>query len=200
MSETGERPGAISPEFVRVAEARRALLALGLCRGRSVLDIGAGRGMLRMLADAAGIPIDYIGVDPTSNDKPGQGIVRMGAIEYLDNCPPNTVDTVIALEVIEHLDPSLQDLFINELLRVARRRVIISTPHPDGPKWYPLTEHFLGTDTNPFHTRLVSEWQVRRYMPGASAILTLHGRLEGNDEVVWGDHGPDAYYFMVLDK
>jgi ubiquinone/menaquinone biosynthesis C-methylase UbiE len=62
-----------------------------------------------------------------ANEKIGKHVVRMGFRHGdLDSFEENSVDTITCMEVLEHVDDL--DRAVKELLRVARKRIIITIP------------------------------------------------------------------------
>jgi len=89
-------------------------------RGASVLDVGCGLGYgLDILATSArevrGQDVDPQLSDPRIEIKP------------LEQFRSNDVDVVVAVDVIEHIDDD--GGFVRELVRIARRSVILTTPN-----------------------------------------------------------------------
>ena len=198
--ESGEQPTLDSPLFVKRAVAKRVALAIGFVVGESVLDLGCGAGLLGDLMDGAAMGMEYVGVEREAPNYARIGVKSGDVVEAISSAADGAFDTVVALEIIEHLPPGSQAQFVREMLRVAARRIIISTPHPDCHRWYPNTEHFISQESNPYHTRLLGDWQVQQYAVGSSVAARLLSRIETGDEIVWGDTGPIAGYLMVFDK
>lgn len=196
MSNTGERPNSSAPGFVSQAANRRYALAAGFCRGNTVLDIGCGEGGLRTYIENQGAA--YHGIDQNAPDG-----ISFTCNDLFSRSFP-TADTVVCLETIEHVDPARQVELIEKLWLATQKRLIISTPSPDALRWYPLTEHFFSVG-NPYHTREIHEWTLRRYIaqvcPNRQSEFILRCQLETNDETVWGvDSGPPAYYMLIVDR
>ena len=95
-------------------------LASELCSGQSVLDVGAGLGNgLKLLAlktvIAHGLEVD---------SRLQTDIIFIKDITEIDS---KSYDTVVCIDVIEHIEEDLD--FIEQLVRVARNQIILSTPN-----------------------------------------------------------------------
>lgn len=96
-------------------------LSLRLARsgGRTVIasDLSAGTvGLLHVVADRLGIPLGTLVADAARIPK-----------------ADNSVDVVLLVHLLEHLDADHCRRAIDEALRVASRRVIIAVPYEDEP-------------------------------------------------------------------
>lgn len=90
------------------------------CKKESVLDVGCGTGIgLKILSmeakSAYGIDLD----ERLKNDNI--------LIKPISEVETKSVDTVITIDVIEHVEDYLK--FVDNLLRVARHQIIITTPN-----------------------------------------------------------------------
>ena len=47
--------------------------------------------------------------------------------------PDGAADTVYAVHLLEHLPPDLAPVVLGEMLRLARRRVVVAVPYEDEP-------------------------------------------------------------------
>jgi 2-polyprenyl-3-methyl-5-hydroxy-6-metoxy-1,4-benzoquinol methylase len=90
------------------------------CEGKSVLDVGAGLGdgINRLLAKGAK-SVDGIDVD----DRLKMFGVKNKSLEEIES---KSYDIVTAVEVLEHVREDL--VFMNHLKRIAREKVMITTP------------------------------------------------------------------------
>lgn len=111
---------------------------VGNVQGGSFLDVGCGHGkwgyLLRKYSDPL-LPKRYIaGVDlfePHVTQLLREGVyddVRLGDACHLP-FEDKSFDSVIACEVLEHLPAGKGQVLINELKRVARQCIVVSTPN-----------------------------------------------------------------------
>jgi SAM-dependent methyltransferase len=94
-------------------------LRLARAAGRTVIasDLSAGTvGLLRVVADRLGVPLRTLVADAARIPR-----------------PDGSVDVVLLVHLLEHLDPDHCRRAIDEALRVASRRVIIAVPYEDEP-------------------------------------------------------------------
>ncbi|WP_299052642.1 mycofactocin oligosaccharide methyltransferase MftM [uncultured Nocardioides sp.] len=109
------------------AEGSASVLELGSCFGFFALrlaqeghrvtasDVSPGTvDLLARIAPALGLPVGAVVADAAHVP-----------------APDSSYDTVIALHLLEHLDPDHGDRVVAEALRVARRRVVVAVPLED---------------------------------------------------------------------
>lgn len=101
--------------------------------GDSLLDVGAYYGDFIKFAQQEHKLKSVYGTEvcdqriKLANEMIGNHVVRMGFRRGgLDSFEENSVDTITCMEVLEHVDDL--DRAIGELLRVARKRIIITVP------------------------------------------------------------------------
>jgi SAM-dependent methyltransferase len=101
--------------------------------GDSLLDVGAYSGDFIKFAQQKHNLKSVYGTEvcdqriKLANEKIGNHVVRMGFRQGgLDEFEENSVDTITCMEVLEHVDDL--NRAIGELLRVARKRIIITVP------------------------------------------------------------------------
>lgn len=109
--------------YGRIARDQNLSIA-GAIKGRKVLDVGAGYGLLsRMLAD---LGFDVAAIDPNeecsqlAKDWYGVDVLRQEI--YKVEFPDRHFDAVVLREVVEHLD---FEQALNEIKRVSSRELII---------------------------------------------------------------------------
>ncbi|MBK6922119.1 MAG: class I SAM-dependent methyltransferase [Deltaproteobacteria bacterium] len=137
-------------KFKRTAMLPRVQRVLGILEGlepTSILDVGSGRGVFLwpLLETIRGIAVTAVDHDPIRvrdlQAVAAGGIARLAGVEADAAAlpwPAASFDIVTALEVLEHVDDAVP--VARELLRVARRFVVVSVPSQP--------------DDNPEHVRL----------------------------------------------
>ena len=135
--------------------------------GKSILDIGCGHGVYGRELLKKGY--EYTGIEANKEYAAEAGkyvnAVHMRA-EKLD-FPDQSFDTVILLEVLEHLEDPYTAL--TEIRRVARKNLVVSVPNigpmVDCVEHNLVMHHFMdGTHVN-FFTRGMLERFLRNYFP-----------------------------------
>jgi methionine biosynthesis protein MetW len=119
--------------------------------GKSVIDVGCGNAVfLKLLQhkyNISGIEVNKKRVTYCNNIL-GKDIVIQGNLEYGLPLEDNSYDTVVAMEILEHMDNPSQAL--RELTRISRKRVIFTVPYDEKiqytlcihcVKWTPQTAH-----------------------------------------------------------
>jgi glycerol-3-phosphate cytidylyltransferase-like family protein len=151
-----------------VAEGEHPRILAGLCRGKTVLDVGCGPGhFVRMLREA-GADID--GIDPA-----GQGSLS-GQVEYV---PGRAYAVAVCREVLEHLPVRALGPFIGHLFRLARERVYITTRFTGSPRHsFALATEY---EADPSHITLLPQPLVR-------ALCVLHGGVRDPEWEAALDH------------
>jgi ubiquinone/menaquinone biosynthesis C-methylase UbiE len=119
--------------ILTLKDKMRFLHASKWIAGDSLLDVGAYYGDFIKLAQQKHNLKSVYGTEvcdqriKLANERIGKHVVRMGFRRGdLDSFEENSVDTITCMEVLEHVDDL--DRAIGELLRVARKRIIITVP------------------------------------------------------------------------
>lgn len=131
---TGGAPGGtnagMAPVHDRAVElAVGSVVELGCCFGFlslalaaaghdvTAVDLSAGTvALLASVVPALGLGLDVVAGDAT-------------AVPLARDC----ADTVYAVHLLEHLPPGVDTLVLAEMLRLARRRVVVAVPYEDEP-------------------------------------------------------------------
>lgn len=208
--------GVLSPrDFYRFKWVRRHLY------GNSVLDVGCGRAyflkLIRPDYQIAGIEITKVRVEDC-NQILGQNAVKLGnldgRLDFKDGC----YDTVVCMEVLEHLiDPQKT---LQELVRISRKRVIITVPFNEKiqyivcihcAKYTPISGHLhtfnkenIG-DIIPNNARIMKIElicnKVLNYSSGLRSIFKLPTPISSITDRILNRIIPKAGWMMViLDK
>ena len=119
--------------IITLKDKIRFLHASKWIAGDSLLDVGAYYGDFIKLARKEHKLKSVYGTEvcdrriELANENIGKQVVRMGFRHgNLDSFEENSVDTITCMEVLEHVDDL--DRAVRELLRVARKRIIITVP------------------------------------------------------------------------
>lgn len=161
----------------RFYAAVEELLAPRLGSGAHVLEVGCGAGyssqrLLQWLPKGT----RYVGSDITASllaqataRNPGTSFIQQSA--YGLALPDKSVDAIVMLEVLEHLNEP--DLALSELRRVARHTVIISTPRE--PIWRILNmsrgKYLRDFGNTPGHIQHWSTRGLRRFASSEFSIV-----------------------------
>jgi len=104
--------------------------------GKSVCDVGCARGdFLKLLKpdyQIAGIEVTKQRVEDC-NKIFGQDVVRLCNLEEGIDLEDNCYDTVVSMEVLEHLVDPQETL--QHLIRICRKRIIITVPCDEKIQW-----------------------------------------------------------------
>ena len=116
--------------------------ALSLIRGSTVLDVGSCFGFLPLLIAEGSPRLRVIGadLDPAAAALAGRiareqvSHARFAVADLLAlPAGDEAVDTVLAVHVLEHVPAAATGPALAQLLRVARRRVVVAVPLEDSP-------------------------------------------------------------------
>ncbi|MCH1865849.1 mycofactocin oligosaccharide methyltransferase MftM [Nocardioides sp. CFH 31398] len=104
----------------------------------SVLELGSCFGFFALRLAAEGLAVTASDVSPGTVEllasiAPALGLPLQALVADAAHVgvPDSSYDTVIALHLLEHLDPDHGDRVLAEALRVARRRVVVAVPLED---------------------------------------------------------------------
>jgi SAM-dependent methyltransferase len=130
----GGTPGGTNAGMAPVHE-RAAALAVG-----SVVELGCCFGFLALRLAHDGHPVTAVDLSPgtvalLASVAPALG-ASLHAVAGDAMAVPladRSADTVFAVHLLEHLPPPLASRVVGEMLRVARRRVVVAVPFEDAP-------------------------------------------------------------------
>lgn len=145
-----------APESSLAAFAPVHERALAEIRGRTVLDVGSCFGFLPLRLAQEGLAVvatdhtpgtmGLLGVVARRRGEPVRPVVADArALPAADA----TVDTVTAVHLLEHLPETETVAVLDEMLRVARRRVVVAVPYEDVPE--PVYGHLRTFDHAALH-------------------------------------------------
>lgn len=86
----------------------RSLLAIGRCH--SLSDYGAGKQRLREALGASADGVDYLPYDPA----------------FPEYGPPRPADLVACIDVLEHIEPHMLDVCLDELASITRQLIVLT--------------------------------------------------------------------------
>lgn len=151
---------------------------------RSVLDVGAGHGvLLELLRDEFGVP--GVGIEITATKVEygrSRGLdIRLGDAARLE-FPDGAFDVVIAGEVLEHLPCGTYEAALREVARLARSMVIITVPYDE--RRAHVRCPYCDARVNPdYHFRSFSPASLAGLFPGLK-LQTWQGWGERRDSVL----------------
>lgn len=150
----------------RMAHAMEDIRALD--PGQSFLDVSCGRGEMLDFADSLGYE-DVIGTEIVPELIAGDVRVQLG---YVHDLPfaDERFDVVTMLDVIEHLIPGDDERACSELLRVARRHIILTANNKP-------SRSLLGEELH-INRRPYEEWHelFQRWFSGCKVTWIKRGR------------------------
>ena len=135
LARGGTEPGGTIAEFAPVHER-----AVSLVQGRDVLELGCCFGFLSLRLAREGHRVTALDLVPGTMGLLTQVAARLGvtvagvagdvtAVPLADRC----ADTVLAVHLLEHLPVEAGATALAEMVRLARRRVVVAVPFEDEP-------------------------------------------------------------------
>ncbi|MHA6792472.1 mycofactocin oligosaccharide methyltransferase MftM [Pseudonocardia bannensis] len=131
-------PGGTNAELKPVHERAAALTV-----GPDVIELGCCFGFLSLRLAAAGHRVTAVDLSPgtigllcRTTPRLGVDAGRLDAVVADARSvprPSGSADTVLAVHLLEHLDEQAGVEVLEEMLRLARRRVVVAVPYEDEP-------------------------------------------------------------------
>jgi ubiquinone/menaquinone biosynthesis C-methylase UbiE len=141
--------------------------------GKSVMDYGPGKAdflnIIKSDYEIAGIEMNIERVK-LCNQILGQNAVRLGNIQDGLDYKDNSFDTITCMEVLEHLDDPKKAL--EELVRVSRKRVIITVPFNEKIR-YVLCIHCAKYTPYSGHLHSFNESSISEIIPQTVRITKI---------------------------
>jgi|GEM_PF-400483 SAM-dependent methyltransferase len=137
--------------------------------GKSVLDVGCARGDFLKLIKSE---YQIAGIEATKkraedcNKILDQDVVRVCNVEEGIGFEDNNFDTVVCMEVLEHLINPQETL--EHLIRISRIRTIITVPYDEKIKWI-LCIHCAKYTPVSGHLHSFNEVKLKQYIDGLKA-------------------------------
>jgi len=161
-----------SSDFYRFKRVRQHIY------GNSVLDVGCGRAdflkLIKPNYKIAGIEINRKRVE-YCNKILGKNVVIIGNLEEKINLEDSSYDTIICMEVLEHLVNPKEAL--KELTRISRKRIIITVPFNEKIRWV-LCAH-CGRYTPMYgHLHSFNKENIKNIIPDNARLIKIE--LIGN--------------------
>lgn len=161
----------------RMGQARRQLvldLLAPLERG-SLLDVSTGRGETLQMAESLGFSVMGTEVVPALL---GERVVYAEANDL--PFANGAFDTVTCFDVLEHLPPDDDQGAVEEMVRVARRRALLSVANYSCV-WGGIETHINRRDYAEWH-RLLEAWSRRPVTRLQDAAASAVFRIEVSDD------------------
>ena len=104
-------------------------------RGVNILEVGFGNGGLMAYCKSVGHSVVGTEANPQLVAVAQSSDYEVFGAEFLDECPPCAFDLIIALDVIEHIDPSQTVAFAQSCHRALKPggRLLLRFPNGDSP-------------------------------------------------------------------
>lgn len=155
--------------------------------GESILDVGAYNGEFLNICrnfgwtDIYGTEINDRNVS-VANENLNLNIVRKDFLHgKLSSFSDSSIDTVVCMEVLEHLEDDIKGF--HELLRVAQKRVIVTVPHMEKVrmqlcmhchKYTPISGHLHELyNENSFKDYLPNSWKQIKVKPFGNVMTRI---------------------------
>jgi SAM-dependent methyltransferase len=159
---------------------------LSPCSGLTI-DLGCGQGLWSKKLKERGIQV--IGVD-SSMDR----LIKCRAEGNNDdlvcasaaNLPfaSDSLDSVLFLETIEHMDEEQQDRSLKEIHRVLKPRGLVVVTTPNRPIYRLLAKSLRLCEYNPEHVRELSLAEAKRMAERYFALVSVDGKLGFLDKLI----------------
>lgn len=157
-------------------------------RLKSLLDIGAGLRPLSLARFRTHLALEPFRPYHPSLVRRYQGNViplAMTVPESLTVFPDNSIDLVVAFDLIEHLDKADGERLLQEVVRIAKHKVIVFTPDGFMPQHVgPDDDEGWGVTGNVLQTHL-SGWDAGEFINHGARVV----KCENYHSTVDGDFG-----------
>ena len=141
--------------------------------GNSVLDVGCGRAdFLKLIKpdyQIAGIEITKVRV-ADCNTRLGQNAVKLSNLDGRLDFEDDSFDTVVSLEVLEHLEDPEKAL--KDLIRISRKRIIVTVPFNEKIQ-YVLCIHCAKYTPVSGHLHTFNKENIKDIIPNNARIVRI---------------------------
>jgi len=143
----------LTPDYAERIESIRSLIPDGVS---TLLDVGCGNGNVINAISESKNRIFIVGVDPSLQAL--RFVKTTAVLARLPNLPfrRNSMDMVLCLQVLEHLNDEEHLSSLDEIRRIARRHVIIGVPYEENLE---TKQVLCAACRNPSH----ADGHLRRY-------------------------------------
>lgn len=149
--------------------------------GRRVLDVGCGKGVYAEFLAERGFEV--LGIDSETNLLPRRGKASYAVADvYSLPFKDSSFDTVLCLDVLEHLEDDVSGL--REAARVARRNIVATVPNACVPRAFKLVGVTWCSREDPTHVRYYSEAELRELFKKVSLKPEIISWYPGSNTLI----------------
>ncbi|MDV7390942.1 class I SAM-dependent methyltransferase, partial [Arthrospira platensis SPKY1] len=152
---------------------KRLFIAYQLVQGKSVLDVGIGNGAFSNILTKSERFDKVVGIDIKKNSKliipeENYSFYEMSVVDL--KFSDNQFDTVVAMEVLEHLEVQDFPVALKELRRVTKNRLITTVPYNEPePVWW--------HDKPGGHRQSFNDHKLQKFFPHAVGTIVDRGGI-----------------------
>lgn len=152
----------------------RLFIAYQLVRGKSVLDVGIGNGAFSNILIESKRFDKVVGIDIRKNSKlimpkENYSFYEMSVVNL--KFQDNQFDTVVAMEVLEHLEVQDFPVALKELRRVTKNRLMTTVPYNEPePVWW--------HDKPGGHRQSFNDNKLQKFFPNAVGTIVGRGGID----------------------
>lgn len=152
----------------------RLFIAYQLVQGESVLDVGIGNGAFSNILTKSKRFNKVVGIDIRKNSKlvmpeDNYSFYEMSVVNL--KFSDNQFDTVVAMEVLEHLEIQYFPVALKGLRRVAKNRLVTTVPYNEPePVWW--------HDKSGGHRQSFNDHKLQKFFPNAVGTIVDRGGID----------------------
>lgn len=159
-------------------------------QGACLLEVGFGNGGFLSFCRQRGIKIQGTEANLALVQVAQQQGFDVGVADDLDRYPPESIDSIISLDVIEHIDPSETINFLQSCLRVLKPGGSLLLRFPNGDS--PFSVSNFNADVT--HKNWISAEKLNYY---ASNVAVSDVRIFGTPQIFLTRSLGHAFYNML---